>query len=460
VNERERVLALVQRYGWNSTAFQTLEPGYSYFFHGDDSCVAYVATRRAWVVAGAPIAAPDAIAEVTRAFVAAARAAGKRCCFVATEDRLREASAGALRSVRIGEQPVWIPRNWPDTLRAHKSLREQLRRARAKGVRIREVTPAELEAGPVRDAIRAVADRWLATRDMAPMDFLLRVDPFTFPAHRRCFVAELDGRVVGFAAAIPVPARQGWFLEDLVREPDAPNGTAESLVDAVLQWAAREGCEWLTLGTSPLAGEMRGVLRLARRGSGFLYDFEGLHAFKAKLRPDHWSPIHVSYPETQGMLVSLADVLAAFAGGGLLRFAARSLWRGPDAVIRAFAWLLVPWTMLLAIAPAEHWFGGAAPKWFWVAFDVVLATGLFRLLRRPSAQLARALAIAATVDAVLTLAHASVWTFGRADDPLQRFVVVIACLAPALAATVLWGATRTRMRALRDARVSARVTPP
>jgi len=37
---RERVLELVQRHGWNATAFQTLEQGYSYFFHGPEACVA------------------------------------------------------------------------------------------------------------------------------------------------------------------------------------------------------------------------------------------------------------------------------------------------------------------------------------------------------------------------------------------------------------------------------------
>lgn len=37
---RARVLSLIQRHGWNATAFQTLEAGYAYFFHGDDACVA------------------------------------------------------------------------------------------------------------------------------------------------------------------------------------------------------------------------------------------------------------------------------------------------------------------------------------------------------------------------------------------------------------------------------------
>ena len=53
--DRARALALVERHGWNATAFQTVEPGYSYFFHDDDACVAYVDTGSAWVAAGAPL---------------------------------------------------------------------------------------------------------------------------------------------------------------------------------------------------------------------------------------------------------------------------------------------------------------------------------------------------------------------------------------------------------------------
>ncbi|HET6584052.1 MAG TPA: phosphatidylglycerol lysyltransferase domain-containing protein, partial [Nannocystaceae bacterium] len=145
-DERERVLDLVRRHGWNSTAFQTLEPGYSYVFHGD-ACVAYVETRGARVVAGAPIAPAEEVAATARAFVRDSAEAGKRCCFVATEDRFVAATADFLRAERIGEQPVWDPRAWPERLKQRKSLREQLRRARAKGLRVRELAPAELESG-------------------------------------------------------------------------------------------------------------------------------------------------------------------------------------------------------------------------------------------------------------------------------------------------------------------------
>lgn len=323
--DREQVLRLIHRHGWSATSFQTLEVGFSYFFHGDDACVAYVDTGGAWVAAGAPIAAHDALGEAVAAFVGAAREAGKRCCFFATEERLQAAAAGTLRSLRIGEQPIWDPHGWPATLSRHRSLREQLRRARARGVEIREARPEELEAGPTKEAIAGLVDRWLATRDLAPMGFLVGVEPFAFPSHRRCFLAEVGGRLVGFAGVVPVPAREGWFIEDLLRAPDAPNGTTELLVDAVMRWAVTTGSHWLTLGLAPLAGEVAPPLQVARRSSAFLYDFTGLHSFKAKLRPDSWAPIHLSFPPEQGAVISVIDSLAAFAGGGLLGFGLRSL---------------------------------------------------------------------------------------------------------------------------------------
>jgi hypothetical protein len=90
-DERPRVLALLERHGWNATSFQILEPGFRYWFDGDDACVGYVDTGRAWVAAGPPIAPPERLADVTARFVAAAADARRRVCCFATEARFRDA---------------------------------------------------------------------------------------------------------------------------------------------------------------------------------------------------------------------------------------------------------------------------------------------------------------------------------------------------------------------------------
>lgn len=444
--ERERVLSLVRHYGWNATAFQTLEQGYSYFFHGE-GCVAYVDTGRAWVAAGAPLAPVEAMAELVRAFVAQARRARRRCCFFATEERLLTLAGDELRSLRIGEQPVWDPQEWPDILRQRASLREQLRRARAKGVTVREVTATELQGGVTHEGIARVAERWLSSRAMAPMDFLVRLELFSFSEERRCFVAELGGRVVGVAGVVPVPARAGWFVEDLVRDPTAPNGTGELLIDAVMRWAAALSCGWLTLGLAPLAGDVSPLLRAARSSSALLYDFNGLRTYKAKLQPELWLPIFLSYPPSQGAFVSLLDAVIAFTKTGFWHFAWRTLTRGPIVVVRALTVLLLPWTLLLALAPAQRWFGSAWLKWAWVVFDLVVAAGLFRFLYKRSTSVLTALAVAVTADAVLTPLQALLWNLPHAEGALDYLAITLGCLAPTLAAIVLWGARRARVEA-------------
>jgi phosphatidylglycerol lysyltransferase len=442
--ERERVLELVQKYGFNATSFQTLEEGYRYFFEGD-ACVAYVDTGRAWVVAGAPIAEPARIVAVLEAFLVAASAAQRRTCLFATEQRLLDLIGNRLLSVRIGEQPVWDPHAWPETLRRRRSLREQLRRARAKGVQVREVTASELEAGDTRQGIERVAERWLRSRAMAPMDFLVRLELFSFSQARRCFLAEKDGQVLGVAGVVPVPARGGWFIEDLVRDPAAPNGTGELLIDAVMRWAAAQGSSWLTLGLAPLAGDVSPLLRAARKSGALLYDFKGLRTYKAKLEPEQWLPIYLSYPPSQSAWVSLLDALAAFTRTGFWGFGWRTLTRGPVAVVRGLAVLLVPWTLVLALAPAEPWFGYAWIKWCWVAFDVLIALGLFRYLYNRRTSSLTPLALAVTFDAIVTPIEALLWNVPRAHGLLDWAILAAACAAPALASIVLWGARRSRL---------------
>ncbi|WP_257453615.1 DUF2156 domain-containing protein [Archangium lipolyticum] len=441
-DEHQRMLTLLKRHGWNATSFQVLEPGYSYWFDGEDACVAYVDTGKAWVVAGAPIASEERLAEVAERFEAHAAASGRRLCFFATEQRML--AAAPLKGLSIGEQPVWDPRRWEEGVHESRSLREQLRRARAKGVRIREVAPAELKdpGHPTRAGVDRLMERWLRSRRMAPMGFLVQLSPYAWAEERRSFVAERDGEVVAFLSAVPVYARNGWFVQHLLRDRHAPNGTAELLVDAVMRAAAAEGRNYLTLGLAPLAGEVAGWLRAARAVGTPLYDFEGLRAFKARLRPHAWDRIHLAWPARHSTPWPVYDALTAFARGSLARFGVATLLLRPLLLVWLLAVLLVPWTVLLALPVNAPRFPSPLVQWGWVLFDVGLTVALFSLVRRWRAWLATLLASVITGDACLTLLEALLYNVPRAQGPGDWLVMFVAVLAPALAAVLLFWARR------------------
>jgi phosphatidylglycerol lysyltransferase len=442
-DDQARALALLKRHGWNSTSFQILEQGFKYWFDGDDACVGYVDTGSAWVAAGPPIAAIERCAEVTARFVAAARAAHRRASCFGTEERFHQLVGWPV--LRIGDQPAWEPTAWTAGLAASASLREQLRRARAKGVKVRVAEPSELELGqPMRTALDALIGRWLASRTIAPMGFLVQVQPFTFPAERRYFVAERNGTVVGFLGVVPIYARRGWFFEDFLRDPAAPNGTIELLVDAGMRAAVAAQIEYVTLGLVPLAGEVGPWLRAARRAGNALYDFEGLRAFKAKLKPQRWDPIFLAYPPGKNGIVAIFDTLRAFARGGLLRFGVKTLLRGPAVVMRVLAVLLVIWTALLALPVSARWFPSRVWQYGWVGFDVVVAVALFVLSSRWRRQLANVVATIITLDAVATLAQSIAFDVPDRRGPFDLAVIAVAIAAPTVAAVMLWNARAHR----------------
>ena len=434
-----RALTLLNQYGRTATAFQVLAPGMHHWFAHGGGMVGYIDTGPAWVVAGEPVASRDKTIPTAEEFVAHAEAHRKRVAFFATEGAL--ASSPRFRRVLIGEQPVWNPTEWPQTLRASRSLREQLRRARAKGVIVRTIAEADHSTDA---AVIRLMERWLATRAMPAMHFLVELEPFVQRKSRRLFVAERGGELVAFLSLAPVSARNGWLFEHLLRDPVAPNGTAELLVDFAMRQLGAENVTWATLGLAPLSGGVLGWLRIARGIARPLFNFAGLSAFKRKLRPSSWEAIYLAYPRERSSLLAMRDGLRAFAGRSLIGFGLHTVLRGPAPLLRALEYSLIPWTVALLLWPASPWFPSPPVKWLWVTFDVLLLAALYRLRQRPSQLWAIAAAAAVTADTVVTLVQAALWNVTRVRTPLELVMVVIACTGPALAAVVLWGAVRRR----------------
>lgn len=430
----DRVAALFERFGHDTVCSQALEPGLRYWFEGDEACVAYRDTGGAWVAAGGPICAADRRDEIMRAFSRAAQQAGKRVCFFAMEHE-----SDSFASVSIGQQPEWDPKRWAATLASKASLREQLRRARAKSVLVCEPMSSEIaDKGSElhRQVCRMVRD-WQKNRAMAPMSFLVSLDLFGHTDFKRYFVAEQEGRVVAILVASAIPARHGWFFEDVLRAHDAPNGSVELLFDHAMRAAAQAEMEVVSYGLAPLAGEVGVWLSRVRDHSRWLYDFEGLRAFKAKLMPHEWRSVYLGFPPAGRGVRATLDSLTAFAGGSWVRFGIRTIVHAQPTLVWWLALLLLPWTAILTMAPTAHWFPSAEIKAAWICFDLLLFAALTSLAIDWQSRKAMLLSLVAACDVAMGSVQLLLFNRHHLQSGMDWLMASTALLAPIGAALIL-----------------------
>ncbi len=333
-----RARDLVLRYGWNTMAYQILNPGMMLWFHPQgDAVVGYVHAQGYRVVAGAPVCEPSCLKEVASAFEAEASRAGQRVCYFGAQDRMVLVldSGKPLSALLLGAQPVWRPHLWADRIARKASLRAQLSRARNKKVIITEWDTTRATNHP--ELLRCL-DVWLQTRRLPPLHFLVEADTLGQLEDRHVFVAEQAGTVVGFLVASPVPRRNGWLVEQIIRTPAAPNGTTELLLDAAMRTLAAAGAGYVTLGMAPLS-RRAGIVQ-SRQAVGTLvllatvrvygqryYHFDGLDSFKAKFLPQWWEPVYAISREKHLSLRTMYAIAGAFGGMAPIEYGARSiLW--------------------------------------------------------------------------------------------------------------------------------------
>jgi len=329
VTAREAARALVLRYGWNAAAYQVLNPGMDLWFSpSGDAVIGYATHAGSRVVAGAPICATDRLTAVAEDFEREARRRGERVVYFGAGDRferLRDPDdATSHRKVLLGAQPVWNPARWPDIVQRKASLRAQLHRARNKHVTVSEWPPERAENNA---SLRRVLAAWLATRGLPSLHFMTEPDILSDLRDRRVFVAERDSLgAIAFLIATPIPARNGWLIEQWPRLPSAPNGTTHLLVDAAMRAVADAGSDFVTLGLAPLSDKtgpigaeepvwLRAVLRWLRAHGRRFYNFRGLESFKASLEPGAWEPMYAVAPGTRLTPRMLLAVAGVFGGG-------------------------------------------------------------------------------------------------------------------------------------------------
>ena len=319
-----RARELILKYGWNSTAYQILNPGIKRWFGADgESVVGFAKTYGVRVVVGAPVCELQSLTQTLFDFEREAANCRELVCYLAAESRLESAYAErpAYTKILLGAQPVWNPAGWEKIIAENKSLRAQLNRARNKGVVVSEWSTEKAANHP---ALLDCLKNWLAAKGLPPMHFM--VEPYTLSRlfDRRVFVAERDGKAIGFIMLSPVPRRNGWLFEQFVQRPNSPNGTVELMIDRAMRALAEGNYDYATLGLSPLSTRaaidafdnplwLRFLIGWARLHGRRFYNFDGLDAFKNKLRPANWEPIFAVSNESRLSLKTVYAIAAAFS---------------------------------------------------------------------------------------------------------------------------------------------------
>lgn len=319
----ERARHIVLRFGWNSMAYQILNPGMSLWFAKNfEGVIGFVQTPTHYIVAGAPVTAEEHLAELTAEFLFFGLSNNKKICFFGAQERI----AGILSAfsptskILLGAQPVWKPAEWLSTIENKQSLRAQIRRAKNKHLTAEVVQD---HAAIDMEELRGCLENWIAARFLPPMHFLVEPNTLDRLGDRIVVTARKQRHLVGFCIASPIPLRNGWLVEQIIRSPNAPNGTAEFLLRTLITEMKARNSDVVTLGLSPLSRHyrvpfnhplwLRFLLQSIRSYGRILYNFDGLDSFKAKFLPSHWEPVFAITNEEKPSPKTLYAIATAFS---------------------------------------------------------------------------------------------------------------------------------------------------
>ena len=335
------LLEMVRRYGYEYQSFLSLYGGMQSWVSRDpEAAVVYRRVGRVAVVAAAPLTARGDLLEVTRRFLDFCGRQKLDCLMLPVGGEYAAvARSCGMALLQIGESGYFKLPEWRPAGDRAKKVRAGVNQATRAGVRVEPYDPSQRLDLRARAEIEEVCQAWVNTREVDALGWLLELDPFHLSENKRYFLARRsDGTLEGMLVCSPIYARDGWYLEDLIRRPGAERGVSELLIVEALKRFAAEGAGLATLGTSPLAGvEPQGqfkqtsrLLKLIYEHLDAFYHFKALHRFKAKFAPSFVDQEYVAiYPPRIRLRMALAVIGAFDPAGftGVMASKLRRIWR-------------------------------------------------------------------------------------------------------------------------------------
>lgn len=303
-SDKTRALELRRRLSRSSeSVILRYDAPWRYLF-GDsvEGVVAWIESNRVAVVWGDPVCGAEDERALIAEFARYARAERLQACMLLVDEPTAQAALDAgFVVVHVGAEAVFDLTTWRlPRGDSGKSLRWCLNRARRAGLAVDEYRASDGRRPELEQEITGVVSAWEAGLPTPPARSLLQTSPLLHVEDKRLFTARHNGRLEAVLACSPVPAVDGWYLEDLVRVPHSAVGASELLVVSALERLAFVGAKVASLGVAPSLDHAGQIDRRARVLLAALrplvswidrrYRFEALTSYKEKFRPTAWRP--------------------------------------------------------------------------------------------------------------------------------------------------------------------------
>ena len=301
-------LDAIQRYpdADNPSAFLAVNQGNSYHTLRDTPGVIVYRTAGDYLVQfGGPFAPADAHGPLLASFVDLAARQGRQIVAV----QLQAADAGPYleRGFTVNQIGASFAVDLTTfTLRGTRfmQLRNKISRSLRSGLAIREAPHEEWV-----DAIAELDQAWLGTKGehARPLEYLVGQCGGPYQRLRRLFVAELDGRLMGYISYSPVyGSRVGWMHDLSRRQPDVPPGVMEAINKTAIDTFQAEGVRWLHFGFTPFTG-LAADQQFPGYGRAFHWFMEQLFEHGAEVYP---AQTQLAYKEKWAPSVVLPEYVA------------------------------------------------------------------------------------------------------------------------------------------------------
>jgi lysylphosphatidylglycerol synthetase-like protein (DUF2156 family) len=315
----------LRRYGDHPSGFLALEPGNEFFAaDGVPGFVPYRRRGRYRFVFGGPVCDPVSEPHLLDRFLEDSARAAERVVAVQVQQRSLELFAqrdfvvnqlGSTYTVDLSRATLEGA--------AMRNRRKMVRRGERTGARVLEVGVDVPWSGHLDAQLDAVDRQWLGPsgKSAKPLRFMVGSRTGQLRDHRRVFVVQLDGAVIGYSQCVPVfGSRPGW-LYDLNRLVPGAANVGDLQVWSVMHRLQQEGAPYFHLGLTPFAGLDRAhppagvptsraaaaLMRLLAQHGEALYPMAGAVEWKHRWKPLTVDPEYIAFPSRlrPGAVVSL-----------------------------------------------------------------------------------------------------------------------------------------------------------